>query len=80
MAMQRAGQLGVQLMPEARTFLFTTAFRLAVKSTHPPIQCVLFHEIKASSAWNSTATYHKSVQSDVQLRTGTFASYYNLSV
>jgi hypothetical protein len=51
-----------------------------VKSTHPPIQCVLFHEIKASSAWNSTATYHKSVQSDVQLRTGTFASYYNLSV
>jgi len=63
MATQRAG--GVQLPPEAQTFLFTTTFRLAVESTHPPIQCVPFHGIKANSAWNSTVTYHTSLQSDV---------------
>jgi len=52
MATQWAGQLGVQLLPEAQTF----TFRLAVGSTHPPIQCVLFHGIKAN---------HMSLQSDV---------------
>jgi len=80
MATQWAGQLGVQLLPEAQTFLFTTTFRLAVGSNHPPIQCVRFHGIKANSAWNSTATYDMSLRSDVQLRTGTFTSYANLSV
>jgi len=65
MATQRAGQLGVHLPSEARTFLFTTTFRLAVGSTHPPIQCVPFHGIKANSALNYTATYHTSLRSDV---------------
>ena len=46
MATQLAGQLGVRLPPEAQTFLFTTTFRLAVGSTHPPIQCVPLHGLK----------------------------------
>ena len=61
MATQWAGQLGVQLPPEAQMF----TFRLAVGSTHLPTQCVLFHGIKANSACNYTATYHTSLQSDV---------------
>jgi len=50
MATQQAGQLGDQLPREAQTFLFTTTFTLAVGSTHPPVQCVPFHGIKANSA------------------------------